>query len=297
MRRLGFATTFVASTRQVFLGLSPSNNDIAVAEKFAVSQVASLKSISISWCKVDKIGRQRLSDLKRSSAPLTLIASQIEKKPLKPLDGKKFSSKDFASIEEVLTAYEEILQHARQAKVAHDALELESFHIKDDLKRGLSAFKQAHLDKSKSRLETVKNELQAKKTFIRSIGEEYFSTAVFNDLANALRIAGETSDDGRVAATRVLEDMTMLDVPFDTETQLILKKVLFDDGPFEDSSLLFSCVEYPERGELTVSANRTLEEIADEALFTIGNRHQTPIDDGKLFRQNDTHPCLQRSAE
>lgn len=300
MRRVVVTPTILshgASARWIALGGATPNVNVASARQLAPPQVESLKAAAVSWSKLDTLGRQRLSNLQRATSPLTSIAAQVALKPLKPLDGKKFATKDFKTIEEVLTSYEEIMLHARKAKLEYDGLELESFHIKDDLKRGLSAFKQAHLDKAKQRLEAVKKELHAKKVFIRSIGEDYFTTAVFNDIANMLRIAGEANEDGRVAATRILEDMTLLEVPFDGETQLLLKNVLFGDGPFEDSSLLFSCVEYPERGELTVSGSRTLEEIADEALGTIGTRHQTPVDDGKLFRQNDTHPCLQRSPE
>ncbi|CUG75584.1 Hypothetical protein, putative [Bodo saltans] len=291
MRRL-LSSTYFSGARAITLGIALSTSNVAAN----VSDV--MKPSATSWNALDTVARQRLSVLTRSDAPLTGIASRVAKQSaVKVLDGKAFSTINFKTIEEVLLAYEEILLHARRAKVEYDALELESFHIKDDLKRGLSAFKQAHLDKSKSRLDVVKKELIVKKSFIRSVGEQYFTTAVFNDIVNVLRIAGETNEDGRIVATRILDDMTLLEVPFDAQTKLLLKNILFGDGPFEDSSLLFSCVEYPERGELTVAGNRTLEEIADEALFTIGNRHQTPVDDGKLFRQNDTHPCLQRSAE
>lgn len=286
------------AARWIAVGIASTNADVASAQQLAPEQLErTLKQSSIQWSKLNVVGRQRLSALTRSTNSLTSIAAQVASKELKALDGKKFSTKNFNTLEELLTAFEEILAHARKAKVDFDKLELESFHIKDDLKRGLSAFKQTHLDAAKARYEIVKKEMQVKRDFIRKIGSDYFTTAVFNDIVNALRIAGEQNEDGRVMATRVLDDMTMLEVPFDGETQLLLKNVLFGDGPFEDSSLLFSCVEYPERGELTISGSRSLEEIADEALITIGNRHQTPVDDGKMLRQNETHPCLQRSPE
>lgn len=302
MRRLQARVVPVCCCRSISLGVAISPAEVARVKSVPVEMLSSLvKPAVISWTKIDSISRQKLAPLVNSigNTQLSAIASKVEGNPPKQVstDGKvKFTTTDFKSAEELITLYETILYPARVAKKEYDVLELQSFHIKDDLKRGLSAFKQAYLDKEKVRLEEIKKAMKVKKDFIKKIGADNFSTEVCNDLVNVLRIAGQSNEDCRLLAVKVLEDMTFLEVPFNEITQQLLKNVTFGDGPFDDSSLLFSCVEYPERGEISASS-APLEEIADDALDIISRRHQTPLDSGILLRQGDTHPMLQRSAE
>merc|ERR1711991_488442 len=97
----------------------------------------------------------------------------------------------------------------------------------------------------------------------------------------------------------LLDDMTLCEVPFDAHTKLLLKNVVFGDKPHEDSNLLFSFVENPERGEVSLARieNGALSKVADDALYTIGQRHTTPVTEHTKLQAPDTHPMLQRSPE
>jgi hypothetical protein len=297
------AARSVCNCRCVTLGSTPSAADVAKVRGIPVAQVDKLvKPVVSQWTQVDILGRKRLASIAATvgEKPLSQIEAEVAKAPpAAPItNGREiFSTTDFKTVEEVIVTYERAIHRARVAKAEFDVLELQSFHIKDDLKRGLSAFKQAYLDKEKARLEVVKKEMKVKKDIILAVGASNFTTAIFNDIVNILRIAGERQEHARVMALKVLEDMTLVEIAFDATTQLLLKNVAFGDGPFDDSSLLFSCVEYPERGEISVGSTLSLEAIADQALKTISNRHQTPLDEGRLIQQQDTYPMLQRSPE
>lgn len=76
----------------------------------------------------------------------------------------------------------------------------------------------------------------------------------------------------------------------------LVQAVVFNDGPFDSSPLLFEIIEAPERGEVSLSTH-SLESVSDEMLKLISNRHQTPLDDGLLLHSTETHPLLQRSPE
>eukprot|EP00658_Telonema_sp_P-2_P013765 TRINITY_DN1521_c0_g1_i8.p1 TRINITY_DN1521_c0_g1~~TRINITY_DN1521_c0_g1_i8.p1 ORF type:complete len:217 (-),score=97.38 TRINITY_DN1521_c0_g1_i8:223-873(-) len=184
----------------------------------------------------------------------------------------------------------------REMRPRLNALELETFGLRDTVNRGLTAFKQSAIDDAKKRLATITAEMTDLKSQIAAISTANFTTALFNDLINLLRLSTPANPSAARAATLMMEDMAQLSVTFDETTQMLLRNIVFGDGPLEDSSLLFSFVEYPERGEISASKG-SLAEIRDEALKTIAARHQTPLDDGRKLELGDTHPCLQRSAE
>ena len=250
------------------------------------------------WAELDTTKRKQYKGITESISKTSLCAIR-EKPPVSKRTAQEVASSwktAFpSSLYQLVEEYEGALQPVRQLQASWEELELESHHLKDDLKRGTSAFRQDHLDKCKTRYEAIKKEMAAKKEQIAKIAQN-LTTALFNDIINILRIAAEREEHARQMAILVLEDMTLLNVPFDATTQLLLKSVTFGDGPFQDSNLLFSFVEYPERGEISLSQD-PLEKIADRALKTISDRHQTPITDGVLLRQGDTHPMIQRSPE
>ncbi|RNF19296.1 uncharacterized protein Tco025E_04231 [Trypanosoma conorhini] len=216
----------------------------------------------------------------------------------KPVAGakEKFKGTAWKSVKELVTFYEEVMLPARLVHQDYNFYELNSFHIKDDLKRGLSAFKQDHLDKQKVELVKVQAQMQECQEFIKSVGTTAFDTAICNDIANILRVCGECNPHAHRLAMQVLEDMNLLRVPFNDVTTKLLHAIVFNDGALDDSALMFTLVEYPERGEVSVS-REPVDRIADGALKIISARHQTPLDDGVLLHQSDTQPCLQRSPE
>ncbi|ORC89945.1 uncharacterized protein TM35_000102130 [Trypanosoma theileri] len=212
---------------------------------------------------------------------------------------EKFENTAWASVRQLVTFYEEAMYPIRVKLQEYKVHELNSFHIKDDLKRGLSAFKQEHLDKQKTELVKVQKQMQECQNFIKDVTQSSFNTAILNDIANILRICGERNPHAHRMSLQVLEDMSVLAVPFDAVTEKLLHAAVFDDGAVDDSALLFTLLEYPERGEVSVGT-APVDQIADATLRVISKRHHTPLDSndkGKLLRQKDTHPCLQRSAE
>lgn len=209
---------------------------------------------------------------------------------------EKFQNTAWKSVRELVTFYEEVMLPVRTTYEDLKKHELSSFHIKDDLKRGLSAFKQDHLDKQKLELTKVQQKIHACQEVMKSVGKSAFDTDIFNDIANILRVCGERNPSAHRMAMQVLEDMNLVGVPFNELTVKLLHATVFNDGAFDDSALMFTLFEYPERGEVSVSG-KAVEAIADDALKIISRRHQTPLDNGTKLRQKDTQPCLQRSVD
>ncbi|KAG5508760.1 hypothetical protein JKF63_05258 [Porcisia hertigi] len=228
------------------------------------------------------------------------VASKFLKDPskLQALPGAltKFRETSWKDAQSLINFYEETMYPIRVKHKEYKDYELTSFHIKDMLKRGLSAFKQDYLDQQKEELDKVKSHMKKCDDFVRAAVKEAFDTVVCNDIANILRIGGERHAHAHRMSLKVLADMNMMKVPYNAATTEILQAVTFNDGPFDNSPLLFEVIEYPERGEVHVGTG-SLEKTSDDILKLISNRHQTPLDDGALIRSSETHPNLQRSPE
>jgi hypothetical protein len=228
------------------------------------------------------------------------VASKFNQDPskLKPVPGamKKLRETQWKDMASVILFYEETMYPIRMKHNEFKDYELTSFHIKDVLKRGLTAFKQEYLDQQKEELAKVKANMKACEDFVTAAVKDAFDTAICNDIANILRVAGEKHAHAHRMALKILDDMNMMKIPYNATTAEILQATTFNDGPFDNSPLLFEIIEYPERGEVTVGT-KSLESISDDILKLISNRHQTPLDDGVLLRSQETHPNLQRSPE
>lgn len=200
------------------------------------------------------------------------------------------------TVYDIIQAYEVILEPIRRLNRKKEIAELEMFHLKDQIKLA-SKLKPGELEKKKSALITVKKEVDTLTKAMADASNASFTTASLNDFLNVLRVMSHTRDDAQTLASMVLDEMTRLcHIPLNAESQLLARNVIFGDGPAEDSGVLFSLVEMPERGEVSVS-RKTVEKIADDALKTISQRHETPITEGVLLRKLDTFPMLQRSSE
>ncbi|KAG5481975.1 hypothetical protein LSCM1_05687 [Leishmania martiniquensis] len=228
------------------------------------------------------------------------VASKFLKDPrkLQPTPGalKKFRETSWKDAKALIVFYEETMYPIRMKYREYKHHELTGFHIKDVLKRGLSAFKQDYLDQQREEQAKVKARMATCGEFLRAAVKDAFDTAVCNDLANILRIGGEKHAHAHRMALKILEDMNMMKVPYNAATVEIVQATTFNDGPFDNSPLLLEMIEYPERGEVHVGAS-SLEKISDDVLKLISHRHQTPLDDGVLIRSPDVHPNLQRSPE
>ncbi|CAM37693.1 conserved hypothetical protein [Leishmania braziliensis MHOM/BR/75/M2904] len=229
-----------------------------------------------------------------------LVANKFSGDPckLQPIPGalKKFRETNWKDVKSLVSFYEETMYPIRMMHREYKHHELTSFHIKDVLKRGLSAFKQDYLDQQKEEQAKVQARMKKCKDALSAAVADAFSTAVCNDLANIFRIGGEQHAHSHRMALKVLADMNMMGVPYNAATTTIMQATTFHDGPFDNSPLLFELIECPERGEVHVGTD-SLDNISDNVLKLISNRHQTPLDDGVLIRSPDTHPNLQRSPE
>nr|CCC92319.1 conserved hypothetical protein [Trypanosoma congolense IL3000] len=296
------------------LGIPVTNEDVAQVFQVPSNLVeGSCRPAELLFTQMDLV-RARFAPLIATLGPdedVTKIAAEVRQAKLENSDLEKagaaslpvvsgaketFRTTAWKSVREMLTFYEEVMLPVRVKREEFKLHELNSFHIKDDLKRGLSAFKQDYLDKQKARLIEVEGEMKACQNFISEVGASSFDTDICNDIANILRVCGERNPYAHRLALQVLEDMSLVGVPFNDITTKILSAAVFSDGALEDSALLFTLLEYPERGEVSVST-APIEQIADETLKVISSRHHTPLDDGRQLRQSDTHPCLQRSLE
>lgn len=209
---------------------------------------------------------------------------------------EKLETHAWSTTEELMRFYEEVMHPIRLLHRQYEFHLLNSYHMKDVLKRGLSAFKQDYLDEQEAQLKIEKEGMNTCLKRIEAIVNASFTTDIANNLVNILRIAGEKSEPAHAMAVKVLEDMNMMKLPYNEITRLLVQIVSFRDGAFDNSALLFEIIEYPERGEVSLETGK-LEAISDKILSLISNRHQTPLDDGVLLRSTETHPNLQRSSE
>lgn len=297
----------VPATTSEKLGSAVTKAAVAAANKVPVSILEKARNPRlVAFTEMD-LARSRFAPLIASvTADMDFnhvehqVASRFNKDPskLKPVPGalKKLRETQWPNMAAVITFYEETMYPIRMRHNEYKDHELTSFHIKDVLKRGLTAFKQDYLDQQKEELAKVKASMKACDDFVNAAVKDAFDTAICNDIANILRIAGEKHAHAHRMALKILDDMNMMKVPYNAATAEILQATTFGDGPFDNSPLLFEVIEYPERGEVTVGS-QSLEKISDEMLKLISNRHQTPLDDGVLLRSQETHPNLQRSPE
>lgn len=221
-----------------------------------------------------------------------------------PVKGAKerFESHEWTSVEELVQFYEEVMYPLRCYHAVYAVHQLNSYHMKDVQKRGLTAFKQEVLDENKIQLEKELDGMAKSQALIANGVKESLTTDICNDIVNILRIVGEKYEHAHAMAVKVLEDMNTMNIPYNEVTRELIKMVSFHDGPFDNSSLLFEIIEYPERGEIILETekkeeNTNLEARSTEVLNIIAQRHQTELDDGKLLRSEETHPNLQRSPE
>ncbi|CAD2212691.1 hypothetical protein AGDE_03415 [Angomonas deanei] len=290
------------------LGVPATREDVAKAHGVPVAILDKAENAqTIGFTQVD-LARARfaplISDAVKETANLRRIELEVEKRfegdasKSAPVAGalKKLSETEWKSIKELVTFYEEAMYPIRKMHREYKQHELSNFHIKDVLKRGLSAFKQDFLDEQKA--EKVKVEAAMKKCtdFIAAAVKDTLSTEVCNDMVNILRIAGEKNPSAHAMGVKILEDMNTVGVKYNDTTMKIMRCILFNDGPFDDSALLFEVIEYPERGEVSLNKG-SLEDVSAETLKLISTRHQTPLDDGVLLHSYETHPNLQRSPE
>ncbi|CCW64985.1 unnamed protein product [Phytomonas sp. EM1] len=294
-------------TTELKLGCPPSREDLAKFFQVPLSILDKMETPRQTLFGEINLARTRYAPLINSitsDVDFRMLERQVgarydgDPTNLQALPGafKRFRETQWEDMTSLMTFYEEVMYPIRLKDKELKSHELASYYIKDVLKRGLTAFKQEFLDQQKEEYAQIKARIDECTLSIKVVVEQIFDTALCNDIANILRIGGEKHEHAHGMCLKVLRDMTMMKVPYDDITYTILRAALFNDGPFEDSPLLFDLIESPERGEISLS-KEPLTKVSDGILSLISTRHQTPLDDGALLHSTETHPNLQRSPE
>lgn len=273
-----------------------TNAEVAKAEGVTEEALKALNPRTATWIGLDVVARQKLAKFSATVSPaenyVLAYNKALSDAPKAVPEGAKAALAAAGDLPALFKAYAAIIGPAYALKAKLDAEKLEAAYLTDRLKIGLSHFKQAQLDTARKQLTALETDIAKIEKELAAMGAEFFSTDLFNTIANVVRIAGYPQ-----ISTRILDDMTLLKVPFNTATKILLNNACFGDGPLEDSGMLFAFVEYPERGEIFATASTDLDAIATETMKIMGDRHQTPVDGGRKLQKPDTHPCLQRSPE
>lgn len=261
---------------------------------------AHASAVYTTWAELNVTGRGRLetiaatNDGKTSYGSLRNTMSAPAATSVQPLKQVVAKAKTIA---DVAQGVEAALYQVRKLEKERSELQLHMWNLKDSIYLGIGTPEVIAAHKKELAATTVQHDAN------RKANKEYcaklFETSSFNDVINLFRIAGDRCEHARSYAETLLDDMALVGVAFDDATKLLLKNVVFGDQPHEDSNLLFTFVENPERGEVSLApaAAGDLTAIANEALVTIGRRHTTPVTEHLKLQSTVTHPMLQRSPE
>jgi hypothetical protein len=289
-----FATTF---------GGADTAAAVAAAVDVAPAALGEVNQVRATWAKVDVVARARLAPVVATVTAESLLQQRYAlvagtAKPVAFKGTLKAAIAPAATVAQAVGIFEAAMLPVRQMEQERFDVQLDIYYQQDTVNLGLAKCTPEVLKAAKKRLIVAGKELAANREAHKKYVTATFDTASCNDLVNVLRMA-TAFEWTNVMATRVMEDMTLANVPFSYETQLMLKNVVMGDGPHEDSGVLFTLVENPERGEVNLSQTTggDLKGVSGDALKTISARHTTPLTEGAWLHQNDTHPMLQRSAE
>lgn len=250
----------------------------------AVPAVVGKESGSDVWKKIDGSDRERFTALARSApaggAALTDIRRNLKSQAndIATAKDKKahFWKQDFKTLTDLVTFYENLMYPLHVMKDDHYTLWVERCDLWSKISQTKNA-SQSDLDGWKARHEELGNMMAA----IDKEREVYvsgtFDTAIYNHVLSALRLAAETNEAAHAQALQVFHDMNDNSVAFDATTRVLLRNVCFGDSYFDNSDLLMSNIEYPERGEHTLGKNEDLTKVSVEMLDVIGKRHKIDV--------------------
>lgn len=319
MRSIGVATvaaTVAASCRFVHIGVVAPKAEVEAATGLPKTHIT---DVCYQWAEMDIVARARLAPLAATcpsdgSQQLSLIYTKTKPPSKKKLEkrSKKAEAEaaegkepglQFDNVVEMVSWFEEAMLPIMMAVKQWKELELEMHKCNDIIKIGPPLFTEEVIAETAKERVIVMGKMDSVRKGYLQLAADSFNTAIFNDIINTLRIAMlqegpmKRNEDARTMALRVFECMNWCEIPFDGVTQQLLKSVVFEDGIADDSAMLMSCVEYPERGEVSAAAKDVpLADIAKEAMEIVSKRHSIPLDPmGKFIQSQETHPMLQRS--
>ena len=227
------------------------------------------------------------ADLTAIRSTVTKQRSEITKsKDLKAL----FWSKTYTSLKELIEFYEEMIHpvHSLRDEVYNTWVDQCGYMSK--IKQSVNASTEemnswnAEFDKLGNHIK----ELEEKKL---AYVANTFDVEIYNYILNVLRIGAESSAGCLPVANQIFHDMTENEIEFNEATKLLLKNIQFGDTIYDSSDLLFSHIEYPERGGHTYSQTESLKDSSTRMLQVIQSRHSLPMEAGDL-RQEDEYDFL-----
>ncbi|KAJ9450339.1 hypothetical protein DIPPA_11233 [Diplonema papillatum] len=195
-----------------------------------------------------------------------------------------FWKQDFESIEALAQFYEEMMfpVHALRDKVYMLWVEQCEFNSKIVQSKNATADTMANWKEQYSRLgEEMKQLTLQKEAYVAKT----FDTEIYNHILNAMRLAGD-APGAHQAAIRVFHDMTDNEVEFTESTKLLAKAICFEDSPQDNSDLLFSFIEYPERGAHTFVQGESLDSVSNRMLDVVAERHSLTFDHGHQLQKD-----------
>eukprot|EP01060_Flectonema_neradi_P037422 TRINITY_DN7531_c2_g1_i1.p2 TRINITY_DN7531_c2_g1~~TRINITY_DN7531_c2_g1_i1.p2 ORF type:complete len:302 (+),score=56.24 TRINITY_DN7531_c2_g1_i1:50-955(+) len=196
-----------------------------------------------------------------------------------------FWSKKFTSLKELITFYEQLIHpvHALRDEVYTTWVDQCGYlsQIKQSVNASAEEMKNwtAEFDKLGEHMKQLE---EKKLAYVAST----FDVEIYNYILNVLRIGAEQSPGCLPVANQIFHDMTENEIEFNETTKLLLKNIQFGDSIYDNSDLLFSHIEYPERGDHTYQPTENLRDSCSRMLETIESRHSLPMEVGDL-RQED----------
>jgi len=250
----------------------------------AVPAVVGKESGADVWKKIDGSDRERFTALARSApeggAALTEVRRHLKSqaKDIASAKDKKahFWEQDFKSLTDLVTHYENLMYPLHVMKDDHYLLWVERCDLWSKISQTQNA-SQTDLDGWNARHEELGNMMAASDKERAVYVSGTFDTAIYNHVLSALRLAAETNESAHAQALQVFHDMNDNNVVFDSTTRVMLRNVCFGDSYFDNSDLLMSNIEYPERGEHTLGTNEDLTKVSVEMLDVIGKRHKIDV--------------------
>jgi hypothetical protein len=253
-----------------------------------------------SWTAVNIVARAHYQAFVSTSPREPLLPLRTPQvAPAKPENPKnslraEWPTRTFPDVLTLVKHYESVIAPALGLTAEINEINLEIYGLNDILK--LKKHSAEILQKKKERLYEVQAKLKILKEKRASYVKDAFDTPTFNSLINVMRLCGENDEHAYLYSLRLLDDMTICEVPFDNTTQMLLKNIAFGDEPGDDSDMLFAFVEFPEMGEVSLT-KEPVAKVCDDVIDRISQRHGIAVTEGLHLKDKSTHPMLPRTPD
>eukprot|EP01062_Namystynia_karyoxenos_P045586 TRINITY_DN338_c0_g1_i7.p1 TRINITY_DN338_c0_g1~~TRINITY_DN338_c0_g1_i7.p1 ORF type:complete len:338 (+),score=146.90 TRINITY_DN338_c0_g1_i7:109-1014(+) len=260
----------------------------------AVPAVAETRPGATLWATIDGADRSRFLAVARTAPAGAGDLIQLREKitaqdpaMAKQKDIKKyFWKQNFETVTELMTFYENMMQPLHQIKADSYLKWTNRCDYWSKIAQTKNAA-QSDLDDWKANHQRLGEEIDALAKEKAAYIARVFDTDIYNHVLGVLRLAAEESDAAHAAAVQVFHDMTENGIAFDDTTKILLRNVCFGDSYYDNSDLLMSHIEYPERGEHTLGKDEDLHQVSAIVLDVIGKRHKIDVHGPGVVLRNE----------